>query len=488
MMNTTSFFFYDYETFGKDPKKDKIAQFAGIRTDMDFNLIGEPIVLFCKPSKDFLPSAEACLVTGITPQVAEAQGIPEFEFMSIIKDELGKKGTCHVGYNNIQFDDEFSRFGFYKNFIDPYSHEYWDQNSRIDLLDIVRMTYALRPEGINWPKNEEEQVNLKLENLSIANGIEHSNAHDALADVWATIKIAQKIQQANPKLFTYALSLRNKKETQNLLENCRNELNPVLNVTSFVPLKNGHLSFFVPLSVDKRNKNAYNGIDLKTSPKELVSLNVEELRAKLYKRTEDQEENEVRPGVRQVVINKSSMFVTTKILNEKRAKEFEIDLKKIERHRLELVDICENAPDFIEKINEVFNTPYPKQEDVDAQLYEKFIDQNDKLLGQRVSSVGKTNPSNLNLKYFPFKDDRLKEMLFRYKGRNFYNDLSEDDLKKFKSYCRAKVFDGIGGELPFDKYMEHLSNLINEMKDEDDLNVLYSLEKYAKLLAKELNS
>ncbi|WP_044209797.1 exodeoxyribonuclease I [Flammeovirga sp. OC4] len=486
-MNTTSFFFYDYETFGKDPKKDKIAQFAGIRTDLSFNPIGDPIVLYCKPSKDFLPDPEACLVTGITPQIAEAQGVSEFEFMGRIKNELGLKGTCHIGYNNIRFDDEFSRFGFYKNFIDPYSHEWADQNSRLDLLDIIRMTYALRPDGIQWPTSEDGSVNLKLENLSKVNGIEHENAHDALADVWATIHMAKLVEKVNPKLFNYAFKLRDKKVTQKLVEDSMQTVSPLLFVTPFVPLVNGHLSFFVPLSKDLKNNNAYNGIDILTSPLSLKGLSADEIRERLYEKAKDDNKIEDRPGIRQVVINKSSMFVTPKTLSPQRAKALDIDLEKVKKHQLELEELIKEDPSFVRKVNEVYNTPYPINEDVDGQLYEGFIDGNDKRLGNRVTAMGKTDPKNLSLEYFPFRDDRLKEMLFRYKGRNFYDALSPDELKVFKSYCRAKVMDGIGGGTPLNEYVERVSDMINSSESNVDKGILTSLLKYAELLEKELN-
>ncbi|KXX66548.1 exodeoxyribonuclease I [Flammeovirga sp. SJP92] len=486
-MNTTSFFFYDYETFGKDPKKDKIAQFAGIRTDLSFNPIGDPIVLYCKPSKDFLPDPEACLVTGITPQIAEAQGVSEYEFMARIKNELGLKGTCHIGYNNVRFDDEFSRFGFYKNFIDPYSHEWADQNSRLDLLDIIRMTYALRPEGIQWPKNEDGSINLKLENLSKVNGIEHENAHDALADVWATIHMAKLVEKVNPKLFKYAFGLRDKKVTQKMVEESIDTISPILYITPFVPLVNGHLSFFVPLSKDLKNNNAYNGVDVSTSPLVLKELSADEIRDKLYEKSNGDEKVINRPGLRQVVINKSSMFVTPKTLNPQRAQSLGIDLEKIKKHQQELEKIIQEDSSFIKKINEVYNTPYPTNEDVDGQLYEGFIGGDDKRLGDRITSMGKTDPRNLSLEYFPFRDDRLKELLFRYKGRNFYDALEADELKVFKSYCRAKVIDGFGGGTPMSEYVEKVSDMLNASESNRDKGILTSLLKYAELLEKEIS-
>ncbi|MWR36515.1 exodeoxyribonuclease I, partial [Escherichia coli] len=45
-----TFLFHDYETFGTHPALDRPAQFAAIRTDSEFNVIGEPEVFYCKPA------------------------------------------------------------------------------------------------------------------------------------------------------------------------------------------------------------------------------------------------------------------------------------------------------------------------------------------------------------------------------------------------------------------------------------------------------
>ena len=164
-------YWHDYETFGADPARDRPAQFAGQRTDLDLNPVGEPLVVYCKPASDMLPQPEACLVTGITPQLAFQQGIIEAEFIAQIHKELAKPNTCTVGYNNLRFDDEFTRYTLYRNFYDPYAREYRNNNSRWDIIDMARMCYALRPAGIEWPKDEEGVPSFKLENLTQANGL-----------------------------------------------------------------------------------------------------------------------------------------------------------------------------------------------------------------------------------------------------------------------------------------------------------------------------
>ena len=149
-MDRHTFLWHDYETFGATPRRDRPAQFAAIRTDAELNQLGEPLMLYCQPAPDFLPDPEACLITGITPQQCLEQGVPEYQFAATIEQAFALPGTIGVGYNTIRFDDEVTRFMFWRNLIDPYAREWQNECGRWDLLDVVRTAYALRPEGIQW--------------------------------------------------------------------------------------------------------------------------------------------------------------------------------------------------------------------------------------------------------------------------------------------------------------------------------------------------
>ena len=190
-MSANSIYWYDFETFGNNPRRDRASQFAGIRTDEDLNIIGDPLVMYCKPANDFLPNPMACLITGITPQLTLEKGIAEAEFTRRILEEFAQPGTCVAGYNSIRFDDEVTRQLLYRNFHDPYEREWKNGNSRWDIIDMVRLCAATRPEGIEWPKKEDGSNSFRLEELTKANGITHAEAHDALSDVLATIEFAQ---------------------------------------------------------------------------------------------------------------------------------------------------------------------------------------------------------------------------------------------------------------------------------------------------------
>jgi exodeoxyribonuclease-1 len=162
----TSFYWHDYETFGADPSRDRPVQFAGLRTDAELNVVGESLVIYSRPADDYLPHPQACLVTGISPQLALQQGVPEAEFIRQIHEELALPGTCGVGYNSLRFDDEVTRYTLYRNFYDPYAREWQNGNSRWDIIDMVRATCALRPEGIEWPLREDGLPSFRLEDLT----------------------------------------------------------------------------------------------------------------------------------------------------------------------------------------------------------------------------------------------------------------------------------------------------------------------------------
>src|SRR5690606_1979330 len=163
---TDSFLFYDLETFGADPRRSRIAQFAAVRTDRELQVVDEPISLFVRPADDLLPSPVATLITGIAPQHALREGLSEAEAAARIVEEMSRPGTCTLGYNSLRFDDEYVRHTLFRDFFDPYEREWRGGNSRWDLLDVMRLAHALRPEGIEWPKREDGATSFKLEHLA----------------------------------------------------------------------------------------------------------------------------------------------------------------------------------------------------------------------------------------------------------------------------------------------------------------------------------
>ncbi|MDU3078054.1 MAG: exodeoxyribonuclease I, partial [Mixta calida] len=277
--NQPTFLFHDYETFGKSPALDRPAQFAGIRTDMDFNIIGEPEVFYCQPADDYLPQPEAVMITGITPQLAQARGVTEAEFARRIHALFTVENTCVVGYNNVRFDDEVTRNIFYRNFYDPYAWSWQNGNSRWDLLDVMRACYALRPDGINWPENDEGLPSFKLELLTQANGVEHNNAHDAMSDVYATIAMAKLVKEKQPKLFEFLFRHRTKQKINTLID--IPQMKPLVHISGMFGALRGNTSWIAPLAWHPENRNALIVCDLAGDITPLLELDADALRERL---------------------------------------------------------------------------------------------------------------------------------------------------------------------------------------------------------------
>ena len=321
---TASFFWHDYETFGADPVRDRPSQFAGIRTDADFVEIGEPLTLYCQPPPDLLPHPEACLITGITPQLARERGVPEPEFIAAIHQQMSEPNTCSLGYNSLRFDDEVTRHTLYRNFFDPYAREWQNGNSRWDLIDMVRMCRALRPEGIEWPDREDGTPSFRLEHLTAANGISHAEAHDALSDVRATIAMARLIRQQQPKLFAYLFDLRSKHRVAEVLNVA--EQRPVLLSSFIFPATRYCTGLVMPLCMHPDNKNAVICADLGVDPQPLLQLGVDELRERLFTPRDQRTAGQAPVGLTTVQLNRCPALAPSTLLDDQVAQRIGLDL------------------------------------------------------------------------------------------------------------------------------------------------------------------
>ena len=277
MAHPQTFFWHDYETSGVNPRRDRPVQFAGLRTDLELNEIGDPLVAYCQPAPDALPEPEAVLLTGITPQHAQAHGVPEAEFAARIEAALAQDGTIGVGYNSIRFDDEVTRFLFWRNLIDPYAREWQDGCGRWDLLDVVRCAWALRPEGLRWPEVD-GRPSFRLEALTAANGLAHESAHDALSDVRATLALARRVRQCQPRLWDFCLKLRQKSAVQ--AELARG--GPVLHLSGRYPVERGCMAIVWPFAPHPTNRNEVIVWDLSEDPAQLMGLPTPVIRERLF--------------------------------------------------------------------------------------------------------------------------------------------------------------------------------------------------------------
>lgn len=466
-----TFFFFDYETWGVSPSKDRPSQFAGVRTDEDFNIIGEPLVIYCQPPSDYLPHPEAALITRITPQKAQKLGLTETEFINKIHAELAQPNTISLGYNNVRFDDEVTRYTCYRNFIDPYAWSWQNGNSRWDLLDVMRAVYALRPDGIEWPLNSDGIQSFKLEHLSVANGIEHENAHDAMADVIATIEMAKVVKKAQPKMFNYLLQNRTKQKLNDLIDIVA--LTPLVHVSGMFGSNCSYTSWVVPIAWHPTNKNAVIVIDLAKDISPLLDLTVDQITERLYTKRQDLNENELPIPVKLVHLNKCPILAPAKTLTAENAEKIGID----RNYCLENLSKIKAHPELRETLFQVFSKErsFDKSDDVDTQLYDGFFSHTDKAAMEIIRA---SDPNKLGFLDLTYDDTRIPKLLFRYRARNFPHTLSEQEQLQWQSHCRHYF------ESNIDSYMLNLENLVHEHEsDSKKIAILKSIYHYVESLA-----
>lgn len=433
-MPPISLYWHDYETFGVDPRRDRPAQFAGVRTDEDLNVAEPPLVLYCQPATDMLPSPDACLVTGITPQKAREEGVSEARFIAAIHAEMARPGTCGLGYNTLRFDDEVTRNCLYRNFFDPYEREWRNGNSRWDVIDMVRLTAALRPDGIEWPLDENGRPSFRLELLTAANGIGHEGAHDALADVYATIELARLIRRRQPKLYDFCWRHRGKREAAAQLR--LGALQPVLHVSEKYPAEKGCIAVVAALAPHPANHNGVLVYDLGVEPSPLLELEAEAIRERIFTRTADLPEGTGRVPLKTVHLNKCPIIVPLSVLRSGDAERLGIDLGRCETH----LQRIKRAPDLTAKLAAVFRKPSPESrdgEDPDLMLYEGgFFSDADRL---KMARLREMSPDELAALKPDFDDPRLPEMLFRYRARNFPQFLSSEEMARWEAFRRRRL-------------------------------------------------
>ncbi len=475
-MSEKTIFWHDYETWGVDPRRDRASQFAGIRTNLELEPIGEPVMFYCKPTTDFLPHPDAVRITGISPQFAHQKGEVEADFFGRIQEIFSVPGTCGTGYNSIRFDDEITRFGFYRNFIDPYAREWQNGNNRWDILDLVRMTYALRPEGINWPTrlddNAIEVASFRLEHLTEANGIEQAGAHDALVDVKATIDIARLIKKHQPKLYDYFFNLRIKSNVAPLI-NTHSELSErkiMLHISGMFPTAQGCLSPIIPLLVQPANKNEILCYDLRHDPSAMLDMSVDEIIENLYKPRAERDENHQHIALKGIHINKSPAIAPISTLSDERAQHWGIDWQEIETHRQKLV----NDPTIIRRLEEMCSRKRDSGEcDADANLYGGFISNEDRKLCNQVLA---SSPEKLSQWTPNFKSTRLQTLYPRYRARNWPETLSETEQQQWQAFCQARIVDGeYDCSLTADQFQQRLEELALEDLTEREQQALNQL-------------
>ncbi len=474
-----SFFFYDLETSGLNPRDARIMQFAGRRTDLELRPIGEPVNVLIRLTDDILPDIDAAFITGITPQATLADGITEAEFLHQFTNEIATPGTIMLGFNTVRFDDEFVRTLHYRNFYDPYEWQWQDDRSRWDLLDVVRMTRALRPQGIAWPFDAKGKPTNRLELLTALNKIAHEHAHDALSDVDATIAVARLIRNKQTKLFEYLLHMRDKKKVAELVEKAE----------PFVYTCGTYSSAFEKTTVvmaicshPARSGTAF-VYDLRYDPTEWLLKTAEQL-AESWKWKKDRDEP--RLPVDSLQYNKCPAVAPLGVLDADSQKRLQLDMQLIRKHEAilrqdtQLEEKLCKAADILEKQQQA--RLFSDEKDVDSQLYDGFFETQDK---QAMRVVRAATPAELSDIGVKFKDSRLEALLPLYKARNYPKQLTGEEREAWEQFRTKKLLSG-GVNSKLAKFLDRLQQVSTDSNLTDHQRyLLEELKLYAESIIPE---
>lgn len=448
----SSFFFYDLETSGFNPKEARIMQFAGQRTDLQLQPIGAPHDYLIRIADDVLPDPDAVLITGITPQKTIEGGLHEAEFLKIFHEEIATPDTIFVGFNTIRFDDEFMRYLMYRNFYDPYEWQWQNGRSKWDLLDVIRMTRALRPNGIKWPVDANDKPTNRLELLASLNGLQHDNAHQALSDVQATIAVAQLIRGKQPKLFDFLLRMRDKREIAEL----------VMQREPFVYTSGKYASEFEKTTVagvlaEHPQGNGVLVFDLRYDPEPFLRLEPASLAEAIKKRKDD-------PGprlpVKTLKFNRCPAVAPLNVLDEASQKRLKLEPKVFTKNykKLQKVqsELSQGVLQALQLLDEKQQAKLLEDEaEVDARLYEGFFDNQDRT---KMSLVRAATADELGYLKVDFKDGRLSALLPLYKARNYPKSLSDEERAAWERFRERKLL-GAGLSSRAAKFFNRLSQL-----------------------------
>lgn len=476
-----SYFFYDLETTGFSASNDRIMQFAGQRMSAELTPIEKPYNILIKQSPEILPSPDAILLTGILPEKCNKEGVTEAEFSNIFNHQIATPNTIFVGFNNIRFDDEFIRYTNYRNFYDSYEWHWSNGRSRWDILGLVMMTRALRPEGIEWPVNEDRRSINKLVDLASSNGLLHESAHDALSDVSATAELAKLIKQKQPRIFDYLLNIRSKDKVLQVIDSG----------DSYVYSSRHYSDQFLAttivrtLSIDRQASTAQ-VYDLRQDPEEIIDLSVEQL-VDLWTYDKDKKDRPVLP-INTMKYNRCPTVADIRVVNDETADRLSLDMDHIKKNEITLHKYAKQITEKVLKAVKLLDDIQEQKQrnktisSVDSQLYSGFFSNTDRSKFE----VARTEAATDHPTQPDFSDQRLDQIFKLYRARNFGERLTKEEIIWWHDIVCAKLTTKKDSETKIARYFSELQSFRKEYaKDIRKLETIDNLEAYARSIESE---
>ena len=485
--NSTSYLWYDYESFGTDARKDRPVQYGSFRTDTDFNIIGQNTVLYAQLADDYIPSPGSSLVTGITPMslMEEENALVEADFAKVIRDEMRKPGTIAIGYNNRNYDDEMTRFMFWRNLLPAYDTEYGEGRGRFDVFLLVIAVYALAPQLLKWPTKENGTVSFRLDRLAPANRLNHQHAHDASSDAFVTMQLAKLIASKNPRLWKYALLINNPNKIVEIL----NERRPLLYVDRYSLHHRRGLRPVMPLFENPCVRNEWICWDLSADPSEMWAITEKDMIERSFV-TREQKAMGVKPlpfvriktNKQPFLMKGMSAWITKngRGLFEQPASYYSENASKILTFADRLEELCSLFMALADSATDGHAQDIPEE----ALYSGGFLSFSD---AKKLETFRSLSPGEMADAFDRLEFDRedLAELTLYFMGRNYPEyALTPETERLWRLHKYNKLVKGLGGSRTFTQFYEELEEA-RAGADEHGLEILEDVEGYVENLRSE---
>ena len=367
-----NFVFYDLETTGRNATWDQIIQVGAILLDKNFKEL-ERLEERCGLRPGLVPEPSALIVNNTSISKLSNVNLSHYQLIKKIQNTFKRwSPAIFIGYNTIGFDEEFLRKTFFKSLLEPYTTQF-NGNKRADVLGITRTSKFYYPDCLNVGMNEKGNQVFKLDTLTKLNDINH-NAHDAMGDVEATIKIAQLIKNKAQDVWQSGLINSNKLEVDNFLLK-----NDILCMDEYFF---GKFNSYVVTYICKNNFNYPQCFDLIHDPIDCFDISIKDLKAKM----------KLRPKlIREIKNNKNPLLLDQSYVEKITAyKRIGLDILK------ERAELIKNNTKFKDNIQIILNEEFEEkkmfksQDDIEPEdsLYAgSFPSNNDKSLMSEFNEV-----------------------------------------------------------------------------------------------------
>mgnify|MGYP000267572664 FL=1 len=461
--------FYDFETCSSNVSYGQIIQVGAILVNDNFQEL-DRYEGRCKLSPGVVPEAMALLVNKTTPKMLKETNLSHYQMIRQLVDKFKKwKNSTFIGYNSINFDEEFLRRTLFKNLDYPYL-TVTNGNERADLFSLTRASYLYYPNCIKTPISAKNNPVFKLDKLAPMNGIKHDDAHSAISDVLATVEIAKLLSKTAPNVWKTSLMTTNKDKTLQLI---KNELTFCTDFFYY-----GKSFPFVLTYVCEHPQWGYPMcFDLKSDPKYYFNLSISELKKELKK----------TPKVIRTIKHKKHPIIMNSSYGMNFDRYKQLGLPELQKR----AKLIKENKDFADKVSSVLDEEAREKKDFDSQeevfaeesIYKKFTTKEDNAI---MPAFHKADWKKKFLVLQKFKDERL-----RYFGKKIIYEESPESLPKDE-------YDAIHKEIAsrvlstneekwntIPRTYSEIDTLRNKFKDDKDkLKVLEDINSYIEEMEK----